>query len=68
MNNMKKLLFIILIIGLWGCERYPEKPFVITSKRPNGEGISEFYYVGKNGYWNFFTDSTNKYNIGDTIK
>lgn len=58
--------YLLLLLLLAGCES-PTKPFIVIDK---GEFYGEYWYryVGKNGVTVHFTDSKNKYQIGDTIK
>jgi hypothetical protein len=71
---MRNNIFItFLLIILVGCDHTPMKPFIITGEETHYNGYSEYSYDCSNANHPFaspdsFIDSTNKYNIGDTIK
>lgn len=50
---------------------HPEKPFIIIEKsygNVEGQPMYRYIYVSKNGCQRKFSELTEKYNIGDTIK
>lgn len=67
---MNKILIPLLLIILVGCSHSPHKPFIIKNEQNIGSGYSLYgYECYKMDYlYHTFIDSTNKYNIGDTIK
>lgn len=70
---MKKLLTIILLSTVMcSCAQTAEnkkpleKPFIITGK--SGNIVNTVYsYQDKNGTEKHFTDTNDKYNVGDTL-
>lgn len=66
---MKKLS-ILLVMILVGCDTTVKKPFIITKKEINISSKDEcmYYYKDAQGRTEYFYETNNKYNIGDTIK
>jgi len=63
------ILLTILIMVLTSCQ--PKKPFVITEKDVRVEdGITLYHYayISSNNVGRIFSETTDKYEIGDTIK
>ena len=59
----------MVMILLSSCYNYYEHPPVIVGKEiSNIPGITTYTYEGYGYMAKSFDDSTNKYNIGDTIK
>jgi len=68
---MKRIFISLLILLSVGCNTIPTKPFIIIDKRNHDwsfSGSCDYVYSSSNGLKYEFTDFSNKYNIGDTIK
>jgi len=70
---MRKLLILILFIGLISCNNEPpKKPFIVTFKFPDSDRCAgldcRYEYTDQNGTIRGFCDTREKYNIGDTLK
>lgn len=66
-----KVLLIFIAVFILSCTSSPKKPFVITGKylkEWDDKDVSRYYYTDANGNREQFTDSPNKYSVGDTIK
>ena len=72
MTQLTKLCWLLMIaaiiMAMCSCEPKLDKPFVIVHKGEPDDKLSFYQYQDNNGYREFFYDSCNKYNIGDTIK
>ena len=67
---MRKLLFILAIIGLAACSKPYKKPFMITDKEPYYKnGFQWFYeYQDINGKEGSFIDNCDTLMIGQILK
>lgn len=76
----KNVIYILLILTLFGCSNTHQKPFIVISKefiflgsisdetnRPNSNKC-KYTYVDKYGSETTFHDYADIYNIGDTIQ
>lgn len=65
---MKNLILLLSIFIFGSCEPKVSQPeHIILAKLPADFGTC-YYQYAYNGKYNYFKDSCNKYNVGDTIK
>lgn len=68
---MKFLLLTTALLLMCSCKNPKlEKPFIVVDKIPAlyNPKITTYVYQDRNGLRVSFTDSLNKYDIGDTLK